>query len=281
MSSIEGNAFYGCLSLRSLVVRNPDCTAWMWYDYYEDSGEDLISERMTYRGTLGDPEYTELYLYENPEHENSEGFNLNDNGNDVHLDYLTNYCKHFGNRWYQLGEFSDVKENAYYEIPVAWAVGNKITSGTGSGKFSPSKTCTREQIVTFLWKACGSPEPESMEVTFSDVKPGKYYVKPILWAVENKITGGVGGGKFGVGKACTREQAMTFLWKACGSPEPETTENPFTDVKDGKYYVKPILWAVENKITGGVGGGKFGVGKTCTRAQIVTFLYKAVDFLPD
>ena len=107
------------------------------------------------------------------------------------------------------------------------------------------------------------------------MKPGKYYYKAVLWANENGITGGVGDGKFGVGRTCTREQAVSFLWKAAGSPEPESTELSFTDVKPGKYYCKAIAWAVENGVTTGSGGGKFGVGKTCTRAQIITFLYKA------
>ena len=100
-----------------------------------------------------------------------------------------------------------------------------------------------------------------------------------MWAVENNITGGVSANQFGVGQPCMREQAMTFLWKASGSPEPKTSNNPFNDVKSGKYYFKAVMWAVENNITGGVSAKKFGVGKTCTRAQIVTFLYEADKLL--
>ena len=172
--------------------------------------------------------------------------------------------------------FSDVTEGAYYHDAVLWAIQNGVTGGTSDVSFSPKKTCTREQIVTFLWKAMGAPEPTATESPFTDVKQGKYYYKPVLWAVENGITGGATATTFGVGKSCTREQAMSFLWKAMGSPEPKSTDNPFTDVKAGKYYYKAVLWAVENGITGGTSAGKFGVGKTCTRAQIVTFLYKAV-----
>ena len=172
--------------------------------------------------------------------------------------------------------FSDVTEGAYYHDAVLWAIQNGVTGGTSDVSFSPKKTCTREQIVTFLWKAMGAPEPTATESPFTDVKQGKYYYKPVLWAVENGITGGATATNFGVGKSCTREQAMSFLWKAMGSPEPKSTDNPFTDVKAGKYYYKAVLWAVENGITGGTSAGKFGVGKTCTRAQIVTFLYKAV-----
>ncbi|MBR6119577.1 MAG: S-layer homology domain-containing protein [Oscillospiraceae bacterium] len=174
--------------------------------------------------------------------------------------------------------FVDVKEGKYYYKPVLWAYYHEpqITGGSDATHFSPGKTCTREQIVTFLWKACGAPTPEGSVSPFTDVKTSKYYFKPVMWAVENGITGGVGDGTiFGVGQPCTREQAMTFLWKAVGSPAPETTVSPFSDVKTGKYYFKPVLWAMENGITGGVGDGKFGVGKPCTRGQIVTFLYAA------
>ena len=173
--------------------------------------------------------------------------------------------------------FSDVSANKYYYEPVLWAYYNdpQITGGVSEGKFGPGKNCTREQIVTFLWKAAGAPKPTSTANPFTDVKAGKYYYDAVLWAVENKITGGVGGGKFGVGQPCTREQAVTFLWVACGKPEAHWTTNPFTDVKAGKYYYDAVLWAVENGITSGVSDTTFGVGKTCTRGQIVTFLYKA------
>ena len=172
-------------------------------------------------------------------------------------------------------KFSDVKEGAYYYDPVMWAVDNGITSGAGDGVFSPKKVCTREQVVTFLWKAAGAPRPESSQNPFTDVKSGKYYYNAVLWAVENGITSGSSAAKFGVGKPCTREQVVSFLWKALGSPAPAGTESPFTDVKPGKYYFNPVLWAVENGITSGATPTTFGVGRSCTRAQIVTFLYKA------
>ena len=175
--------------------------------------------------------------------------------------------------------FVDVKEGKYYYTPVLWAYYHdpQITNGTDATHFSPNKDCTREQIVTFLWKAAGAPDPETTENPFTDVKETKYYYKAVLWAVENGITNGVSADKFGVGQPCKREQAVTFLWKAAGAPEPETTDNPFTDVKEGKFYYKAVLWAVENEITNGVNADKFGVGKTCTRGQIVTFLYKFME----
>ena len=172
--------------------------------------------------------------------------------------------------------FEDVGAWDYFYEPVQWAIHHDpvITGGKDDTHFAPKDPCTREQIVTFLWKAVNAPEPQSAENPFSDVKPGKYYYKAVLWANEKGVTGGVGDGKFGVGKTCTREQAMVFLWKAAGAPEPQSTENPFRDVKAGKYYYKAVLWAVENGVTSGTGNGVFGVGKTCTRAQIITFLYK-------
>ena len=172
--------------------------------------------------------------------------------------------------------FTDVKEGKYYYNAVLWAYYHspKITGGVSSTRFGVKEPCTREQIVTFLWKAFGAQQPKGTENPFTDVKEGKYYYKAVLWAKENGITGGVSADKFGVGQPCKREQAMTFLWKAVNSPAPQTGENPFTDVKEGQYYYKAVLWAVENHVTGGVSADKFGVGKTCTREQIVTFLYK-------
>ena len=195
-------------------------------------------------------------------------------------DYQNGFCTRCGEMDPSLeNPFVDVKEGKYYYTPVLCAYYHdpQITNGTDATHFSPNKDCTREQIVTFLWKAAGAPDPETTENPFTDVKETKYYYKAVLWAVENGITNGVTADKFGVGQPCKREQAVTFLWKAAGAPEPETTENPFTDVKENKYYYKAILWAVENEITNGVSADKFGVGKTCTRGQIVTFLYKFME----
>ena len=175
-----------------------------------------------------------------------------------------------------MNPFTDVAQGKYYYNPVLWAYYHQpqVTSGVNATTFGWKNNCTREQIVTFLWKAAGAPEPTITTNPFTDVNAGKYYYKAVLWAVENEITGGVSPDKFGVGQPCKREQAMTFLWKAAGSPQPSSSNNPFEDVIPGKWYEKAILWAVENGITGGVSPTKFGVGQTCTRAQIVTFLYK-------
>ena len=175
--------------------------------------------------------------------------------------------------------FVDVIEGKYYYNPVLWAYYHQpyqITGGTDATHFSPGKTCTREQVVSFLYAAYDKPEHHMTFNPFTDVKAGKYYYNAVMWAVENKITGGATETTFGIGKPCTREQVVTFLWKAAGAPAPKSTANPFTDVKAGKYYYNAVLWAVENGITGGATETTFGVGKPCTRAQVVTFLYKAV-----
>jgi hypothetical protein len=171
--------------------------------------------------------------------------------------------------------FEDVGLFDYYYEPVMWAISHDpiITSGADTTHFGPKKECTREQIMTFLWNACDAPEPLTTENPFTDVKPTKYYYKAVLWAVENGICTGTTPTTFGVGKSCTRAQAMTFLWNSYGSPEPESSSCPFADVKPGKYYYKAILWALENGVTSGASATAFGVNKICTRAQIITFLY--------
>ena len=173
--------------------------------------------------------------------------------------------------------FSDVKSNAYYAKPVAWAVENEITNGTSPTTFSPDATCTRGQVVTFLWRAAGSEKPTSSESPFVDVKSTKaapFYYDAVLWAVENKITSGTSKTTFSPNDGCTRGQVVTFLWRAAGSPEPKNKTNPFKDVKEGSFYYKAVLWAVENEITKGTSSTTFAPEATCTRGQIVTFLYR-------
>ena len=173
-------------------------------------------------------------------------------------------------------QFDDVQDpGAYYYKPVYWAVGRGVTNGTSPTTFSPGKDCTRGQIVTFLWKAMGSPEPSSTNNPFIDVKESDYFYKPVLWAKENGITSGTSETTFSPGKPCTRGQIETFLWIANGRPEPGSTENPFTDVKTTDYFFKPVLWAKENKITSGTSASTFSPGNTCTRAQAMTFLWIA------
>ena len=172
--------------------------------------------------------------------------------------------------------FVDVKEADYFFTPVLWAVQHRITTGTSATTFSPNDPCTRGQIVTFLWRACGSPEPASNSNPFTDVKTGDYYYKAVIWAVEQGITTGISATKFGPNEACTRGQVATFLWRSQGKPAPTGSNNPFKDVSSSDYYYEAVLWAVENNITQGTGAGKFSPNDSCTRGQIVTFLYRAL-----
>ena len=174
-----------------------------------------------------------------------------------------------------LNFFVDVPADAYYYDAVLWAAENAITSGTTDTTFSPNAPCTRAQIVTFLWRAAGSPEPKGTQ-SFGDVTAGSYYEKAVAWAAENGITGGTGDGKFSPGATCTRAQAVTFLYRA-SSASAVSSGAAFTDVAPDAYYADAVAWAAENEITGGIGGGLFAPGSNCTRAQIVTFLYRSIS----
>ena len=170
--------------------------------------------------------------------------------------------------------FVDVPVDAYCYEAVKWAASEGITGGIGNNLFAPGLPCTRGQIVTFLWRAAGSPAPKSMS-SFADVAEDAYYAKAVAWAVENGITGGTGDGKFSPDATCTRAQAVTFLYRASGSPAVSGSA-AFSDVAADAYYASAVKWAEKNGITGGIGGGLFGSGNNCTRGQIVTFLYRSV-----
>ena len=167
--------------------------------------------------------------------------------------------------------FSDVSTSAYYYEAVKWAQEKGITGGIGNGLFGPNQPCTRAQIVTFLWRAAGSPEPKTMS-SFADVSMDAYYAKAVAWAVENGITTGTGDGKFSPDATCTRAQSVTFLFRAIGKLVDSKAE--FSDVLTDSYYANAVAWAVENGVTNGIGDGLFGPNNSCTRAQIVTFLYR-------
>lgn len=169
--------------------------------------------------------------------------------------------------------FTDVADDAYYADAVKWAVAKGITVGTSETTFSPNADCTRGQIVTFLWRAAGSPEPVSTSNPFTDIKYTDYFYKAVLWAVENNITYGTSATSFSPGAPCTRAQSVTFLWRAEKNPA-SSTDSDFADVSDGQYYTKAVAWAVEHDITKGTGNNRFSPEDTCTRGQIVTFLYR-------
>ena len=170
--------------------------------------------------------------------------------------------------------FTDVPEGAYYYDAVYWAVENGVTVGATATTFNPGGSCTRAQMVTFLWRAAGSPEPTTTVNPFTDVDANDYYYEAVLWAVENGVTVGATATTFNPGGECTRSQMVTFLWRAAGEPGTGTSSNPFTDVDADDYYCEAVLWAVENGITVGATATTFDPAAVCTRAQAVTFLYR-------
>ena len=169
--------------------------------------------------------------------------------------------------------FPDVPSSAYYAEPVKWAAEKGITSGTKDGGFAPGNTCTRAQIVTFLWRAAGSPEPQTAETGMTDVSPAAYYAKAVAWAIENGITVGRSDGSFNPNGTCTRANGVTFLYRAAKAAA-SGNDAGFSDVTADAYYAAAVQWALENGITNGQSSGLFGPNGACTRAQIVTFLYR-------
>ena len=172
-------------------------------------------------------------------------------------------------------KFSDVKAGAYYYDSVKWAVENEVTKGMTKTEFQPDGTCTRAQVVTFLWRAAGKPTAD-VKVAFTDVKEDAYYYKAVQWAVANKITNGIDNTTFDPDGACTRAQVVTFLWRANGSKAVSGNAG-FVDVPADAYYASAVQWAVENEITNGMGNKQFAPNGTCTRAQAVTFLFRTQD----
>ena len=188
--------------------------------------------------------------------------------------------------------FTDVPEGYFCYDAVKWAVEKNITTGTSATTFSPDAPCSRAQIVTFLWRTAGSPEPTGGSLSaFTDVDSSAYYAKAVAWAVENEITSGTSATTFSPGSTCTRAQAVTFLYRASAALNADATSESgavsaatdtgfagsavtFTDVPSGAYFADAVAWAVENNVTNGVGGGLFGANNDCTRGHIVTFLYR-------
>ena len=194
-------------------------------------------------------------------------------GNDTWTeDVLQNYGGNITWVAYEPLDFTDVPVNTFYYAPVAWALENNITTGTTATTFNPSGECMRAQIVTFLWRAAGSPVVEA-ENPFTDVKETDFYYNAVLWAVENGITTGTSDTTFSPTKTCSRAEVVTFLWRANGKPD-ASAANPFEDVADTDFFHTAVLWAVEKGITNGMDAAHFGSLNICNRAQVVTFLYR-------
>ena len=172
----------------------------------------------------------------------------------------------------KISPFRDVPTDAYYYEAVKWAQKKGITGGIGDGLFGPNQPCTRAQIVTFLWRAAGSPEPEGTAAGMTDVAAGSYYEKAVAWAIENGITTGAADGRFAPDATCTRAQGMTFLFRA--SKASADGAPAFSDVAADAYYAEAVKWATDNGITNGTTSSTFSPGSGCTRAQIVTFLWR-------
>lgn len=174
--------------------------------------------------------------------------------------------------------FYDVPSSAYYYGPVMWAYyyTPQITVGTDETTFSPDANCTREQVVTFLWRAAGAPAPKTNACPFNDVSPKSYAYRAITWAAENGIAAGTGEGRFSPGNTVTRAEFVTFLWRFFGKPTPTNLTNPFSDNEKGMFYYDAVVWAAENGIAAGTGGGRFSPYDCCTRAQVVTFLGRSI-----
>ena len=171
--------------------------------------------------------------------------------------------------------FSDVKDSDYFAAPVHWALEREITSGVKEGRFGPELPCTRGQIITFLWRAAGSPQPKSLAAAFQDVAEEDYFFKAVCWAVEQGITGGTGLNVFSPDMTCTRAQAVAMLYRAAGAGT--TAGTTFSDVTPDDYFAAAVQWAVDREITSGVGEGRFGPEQPCTRGQIITFLWRQFD----
>ncbi len=171
--------------------------------------------------------------------------------------------------------FTDVPEGAWYADAVEWASRKGYAAGTSDTTFSPNTDCTRAQCVTFLWRAHNKPEPKSTVSPFTDVTdPNAYYYKAVLWAVEEGITTGTSATTFSPNAVCTRAQAVTFLWRAAEKPE-AAVDAPFTDVKDSDQFAGAVAWAYQEGIAQGKPGAAFAPSSSCSRATIVTFLYRA------
>ena len=252
-------AFSGCSGLQELEV--PASVETLYADAF--SACDELRNIYVYptecmilnNGFLGN-EFTVVWGYENSS--------------------IQTYAQQIGQSFRVFGSktpFVDVNSDRFFYEPVVWAVEQKITRGVDATHFAPNANCTRGQVVTFLWRAMGCPEPEGIMTDFVDLNRNRYYFKAVLWAAEQGITLGVDAKHFAPEKTVTRGEFVTFLWRAMGQPT-SVAENPFHDVSENRFYYQAVLWATETEVTNGVEEGRFAPEQNCTRGQVVTFLYR-------
>ena len=289
LTKLEDNQFKSCVNLNS-VNFPASLTSVGTGAFYNTGFESLVfPETVNYIGggvVINCTKLTDISIL-NPRCQFGGNYTFTTVGNTAiihgYLDSTAQtYAIKYGNPFDLLNPFFDVKEGKWFYKPVMWAYENRVTTGTNFHEFSPDKPCTRAQVVTFLWRAFGSPEPTLTESPFEDVqKTNAYYYKAVLWAYEKGITTGIGNGKFGTDEICNRAQIVTFLWRSFDSPCPcPNAYNPFVDVQNG-YYKVAVMWAVQNSITAGIDDTHFAPDAVCTRSQIVTFLYRAIVCQPE
>ena len=245
VSVLRTGAFSGCTGLKQIVIPNRSCI------FYADASSFASKTATTIYGFRSSTAQTFANRY---------GFRFSA----LPTDYGTQ------------NPFVDVPSSAFYHDAVLWAVKQnpKITNGTDEISFSPNQSCTRAQVVTFLWRAYKQPSASGTN-PFVDVKSSDYYAKAVQWAVKKNITAGTDATHFSPNNPCTRAQVVTFLWRAAGKPQPKTTANPFKDVAND-YYKTAVLWAVEQGITNGTDATHFSPNRICTRGEIATFLWRAL-----
>ena len=265
-----GNGSYSCVGKDVTVILSKDCTV-----RFEENGGSAVADQTVllgekvkepaeptrsgcaFGGWYSDPELTKPWSF---------------SGNTVECN-MTLYAK-----WIPQGQesssFTDVRPGTYYYDAVRWAVESGITTGTSATTFSPDMVCTRAQAVTFLWRQAGCPKPEGEGMAFRDVSKNSYYYDAVCWAVEQGITTGTSATTFSPNMNCSRAHIMTFLWRAQGCPASAEKTVVFKDVPQDAYYASAVLWAAENGITTGTSASAFSPDNSCTRAQIVTFLWR-------
>ena len=268
----------------------------LYYGYGVTEFDDPVRVGYKFDGWYKDEQYNEKFIFINNTNDIMDGY-------DRVYKNITLYAK-----WIEIGEekqekpqetekptepekpatsenpqetpmmsFVDVVKGQYYYDAVMWAANEGITGGTSANTFSPNSNCSRAQGVTFLHRMIASPEPALITLPFTDVSSSDYFYKPVKWAFGSEITGGTSATTFSPDSNCSRAQVVTFLWRTTGQPEAKSSKCNFTDVKSDSYYYKAVLWAVENGITGGTSAITFSPEDSCTRGQVVTFLYRFIN----